>query len=159
MQKCSKSWSRTLWKSQLFNKITFLLLFKHHPLKLQKGAALFLGYGWKIGQVNIIYSKQNYTAIIYCMTLLASVLEAKPTLSKLWILSCGAGGTRSAERESKGTEAKISDWSHMQVCFFLFEETIMLNEVNKSHAKHEGGIKWLFYECYLIRHVNFSHAR
>ena len=138
MQKWSKSWSITLWKSQLFNKITFLLLFKHHPLKLLKGAALFLGYGWKIGQVNIIYSKQNYTAIIYCMTLLASVLEAKPTLGELWSLSCGAGsvehecselwnapcGTQSAERESKGTEAKISDWSHMQVLFFYLKKLL-----------------------------------
>ena len=49
------------------------------------------------------------------------VLEAKPTLGELWSLSCGAGGvererselrnppcgTRSAERESKGTKTTV----------------------------------------------------
>ena len=48
-------------------------------------------------------------------------LEAKPTLGELWSLSCGAGGvererselrnppcgTRSAERESKGTKTTV----------------------------------------------------
>ena len=54
---------------------------------------------------------------------IASMLEAKQTLGELWSLSCVAGGvererselrnppcgTRSAERESKGTKATSDD--------------------------------------------------
>ena len=51
-----------------------------------------------------------------------------------------------AEREVRNVSPKERRPKYLigliSKCFvFLFEETIMLNEVNKSHAKYEGGIK------------------